>query len=160
MCFGMVFLPFHRFVEILESHWLISLTSLLKFPTTVFFQILLLSHSLFLFHYGFNYMYIKCFTMPLSFFLCIFLFCLFSNLLLLFSSAGLIGYYNKSIKFFISISHTIFFLHRPVLSGHLIYFHKHINNNYFMSMSHYSNVWIMCGSISIANFLDHSVLLL
>lgn len=85
-----------------------------------------------------------------------------SSNLLLFSSGGLICY-NKSISL-------LYFLHKVFccLFGFVfhtdqfcldifLYFHEHINNNYFNSISHYSNVWIVC--VSIANFLGRLVLL-
>ena len=62
MCLGMVFLPFLlKFIEILESHWLISLISLKRFPTTILFSNITFIPLPFLLLYNFNYIYIKSF---------------------------------------------------------------------------------------------------
>lgn len=170
-----VFFPFLlRFIEILESHWLISLISFRKFPNIAFFQILLFPHSLVFFLCVPIIFILNLFIMSLSlfcvfsfFFLCVYH---FGNLLLLcllnyycsFQQVQSIVIINLSISLFLLLyfPHSFFFLTDQWSFKIFSYFHKHINNNYFMFMFHYSDVWTMCESISIANILGHLVLLL
>lgn len=127
----MVFFPFLlRFIEILESHWLISLISFRKFPNIVFFQILLFLHSLFFFLCVPIIFILNLFIMSLSLF-CVFSFFFssvyhFGNLLLLcllnyycsFHQVQFVVIINLSIYLFslLYFPHKVFFFHRPVQS--------------------------------------------
>lgn len=119
-----VFFPFLlRFIEILESHWLISLISFRKFPNIAFFQILLFPHSLVFFLCVPIIFILNLFIMSLSlfcvfsfFFLCVYH---FGNLLLLcllnyycsFQQVQSIVIINLSISLFLLLyfPHSFFF---------------------------------------------------
>lgn len=162
-----VFFPFLlRFIEILESHWLISLISFRKFPNIAFFQILLFPHSLVFFLCVPIIFILNLFIMSLSlfcvfsfFFLCVYH---FGNLLLLcllnyycsFQQVQSIVIINLSISLFLLLyfPHSFFFSQTSEVSRFFL-ISINISIIIILFMFHYSDVWTMCESISIATFL-------